>query len=340
MQCGVTRTHVPHVVHSDPYTHCRCGTPDGDVALTRVESMCCSSWEEFDYRIGEPYMLTTGIDSDKPNGSPCVILCWQYVNAKAEEAKFLKTLIQLYPHAKRLMPAWQPIHYNAAAGGASTQGQSLYDIAKTLYVAFASKHSVTLGGVPWLRVPKVAVRTPTNNPSTVALLPVAEVLLVRGTCDIASVRVQLPMVPAAVRTGASMLSATLVSNSQRLVLHNTISRDPELDDDAHNALIMIGLTRVSDMADVAITDTSVLEEYMLAPRMPLQNLAKQVYELSQGQDLCSLYHCYALGHDGGEPPNAGSEEFDVRMTQQIAAGFFTWSEEEMEALEAAEAAVL
>lgn len=289
--------------------------------MGQLEDIAFSSWDSFRVHLGEPLLLTACLGESRPNGAACSAVAWAFVPAWHVRAEFKARLAFMCKNAAKLKVPWSPVRLRTGASVPQQVAGSVESIANMLLERFIEANtSYDLVGLPF-----VAIRSPSDVMIQQVLMPEPEMEYVLKTKKIAALRVQLPIVPAAVRTSSSMLSATVELAGQRVVVHSKSAADTTLDPVAHNAPMYIGLTRVSDAADVAITHDSIVHENMFAPRQPVANLAAEVQRLSQGQGYCNLYHAYAQGHDGQPPPDRGSAVFDARLNSQAAHGFFRWA---------------
>ena len=313
---------------------CSTATKHGKDMVQKLENLAFASWDAFDVHLGEPLLLTACLGPSLPNGAACVACAWTFVEADWVRLQFKDRLRALCKRCDELEIAWRPVTLQTATprSGGEVKG-GVRSIALALLEEFMAPH--LKAGMDLMPLPYLGVRTPANNMVHRSLVPEIEMQYILKTRKVAAVRVQLPLVPAAARTSASMLSATVELAGQHVVVHSTSTADTTLDPDAHNAPMYIGITRVSDISDVAVTHDSAVHDNMFEARQPLADLPKEVQRLDKGLGFCSLYHCYAEGHQGGPPGWLGSEEHDGLVKRQAAAGFFSWSQEEEDAVVAA-----
>lgn len=315
---------ISHLFPSHVFAACSTTTGLGRGTVATLEDMVFPTWDRFDIHLGEPLLLAACLSQSEPNGSACTAVAWTFESVQSVRNKFKKRLKFMCKKADSLEVAWRPV--TLRTGAAVTGG--VWDIAMRLLDDFIAQH--TVNGLVCL--PFVAIRSPADIMIRHALTPEPDLEFVMQTRRVAAVRVQLPVVPAAVRTSASMLSATVRPKGQRVVVHSTSAADTTLDATAHNAPMYIGLTRVSDTSDVAVTNDSIIHDNMFQTRQPLANLAEEVQRLDEGRGCCNLYHCYAQGHQGDAPLWRGGEAFDARLHSQAACGFFSWSQQEEDAV--------
>lgn len=302
--------------------------------VNKLENLAFASWETFDVHLGEPLLLTACLSATEPNGASCVAAAWAFKEVAWVRDQFKARLDAVCHRCDELEIAWRPVKLKTGGQrtGTSVEG-GVRDIAMALLEEFIAPHM--RAGTPEIPLPFLGIRTPANTMLHRSVVPEIEVQYVVQTRRVAAMRVQLPLVPAAARTAASMLSATVEMADQHVVVHSESTADSTLDPDAHNAAMYIGITRVSNMSDVALTDVSMVHDNMFEARQPLANLPTDVQRLDQGKGYCSMYHCYAEGRQGGPPEWLGSSDHDQLLHRQSAAGFFCWTPQEEDAMVAA-----
>lgn len=312
---------------------CSLDLPSGELFARALEDYTFASWHGLRLRIGEPYVLTASIDSYCPNGAPCAMRCLICVPVDAVEQKFTEYLDTLLcekvrgrPEAqKRTRPmAWGPVNFRPPLDAVHLAGASVRSVAKDLLRAWIDHNKVLRHGVWHVAVPRMCVRLPSGANMDRNLLPYPELESAVGAGEqVVAVRVQLPVVPAAVRTASSVLSVTVPAKSQRVVVHCTHAPDVLMSEEAHNSPLFIALTRVVDAADVALTCETQLHGNIFLPRQPLRDMLRSLR--ARGQERrqhWKVYHCRAWCNAAAPERARDSEAHDARLHAQANCGFF------------------
>lgn len=278
-----------------------------------------SSWRNMRLNVGEPYMLTSRLAREQPNGSPCVIKTFTRVPAASVRNQFRGHMTAIAVDALTRQVAWGPVAFNFPTAALFTADSTMVDVALHALERFIQNHSS--GPADEVILPILGVRTPTDVMQTRVLHPALEMETADNGALVAC-RVQMPLVPAAVRVAAGMLSSTSRPGN-RVVIHSTGTGDTTMSEDAHNAPLFVAMTRVTNAKDLALTGATVIHANMCEPRHALRDLARFCRSVAGADgENCKLYHCQALGHDGQPAPLHDGEEHDVVLHAQMGAGFF------------------
>ena len=309
-----------------------------------MENFVFSSWSAIRIRIGEPYVLTARLSQEMPNGASCAVEYFKGVAVDAVRNAFdlrLDVLMGEKVHqrpeaSKRTLPmAWGPVRFSGPAPPAPFQkGSSARDVAKATLEEWIRRKSTTLLDRQVVVVPHIRVRMPSGKTTSHTLLrrPELESVMSAGG-DVVAIRTQLPIVPGAVRTTTSTLSATVRRMAQRIVVHCTHAPDTTLSDEAHNAPLFIALTRVVNAADLALSTVTKIHANVFKPRRPLREMLSFLNGLGpEMRPHCTMYHCRAYPNAAQPAMARDGAVHDEGAHAKAAAGFFEPVEGEAEAL--------
>lgn len=259
-----------------------------------------------------------------------MVLAWVYKRRHEIDAEFEKALYGKFPNMLKQKCAWHSTSLRLNRDCDLGNKPTLVVIATAALAEFLNPLQATGAFADCCMVPLVSVKKVNGDTYVVPLQPALEVVWDEAS-HIVACRVQFPLVPAAVRTATAMLSATIEEGAQRVVVHSTSSADTTVTEHAHNAPFYIGVTRVRNMADLAITCGTVVHSNMFTPRQPLRNMLREFRAYGEN---CEVYHCQAVQKEGEVVPS-DSLVHDERMEAQFVAGMFGGTREDAEARGAA-----
>lgn len=267
--------------------------------------------------LGEQYLLTTAQGDHSPTGSPCVILKFSRVAVASVRRDIIANFTSFMRDAPTRELAWTEVYHSFHGPDGQAGYGSALDVVERVVDAWLHAHAVDgVVLVPYCRVRKVSGRT-----GLAQVLPSIEVVVDKGE-KIVACRVQVPFVPSVVRTANAMLSATV--REQRVVVYCPKVGDPSGKRDGHAAPMFVALTRVTNIANVALATVTGPHDNMFDSRQPFQELSAKVLQWSNGQGYCRLYHCRSRGFTGVDVVDQGSADYDDVHRAQKQAAFFDW----------------
>lgn len=281
-----------------------------------LEDFTYGSWGRMTVQLGEQYLLSAALDKTMPTGSVAAVTLFYDLPRRVVHDEVMFAFKAFMKDAEARGLAWTQVRHSFQGGAAYGHGASAADVVRAVLNDFLDKHEDEGG---FVAVPRCKCESITGGTCVKRCLPTVEVV-VDGSEKLVACRVQMPLIPSGVRLATGMLSATV--REQRVVVHCPKVGDVHLDWDAHAAPLFVALTRVPTVDRVALSRDGHMHDNVFDARSPFEELGARVQEWAQGQGFARLYHCQAVGYDGGLAVAKGSADFDVVHDAQVAAGFF------------------
>lgn len=283
--------------------------------LCELEDYTFGSWRSMELNLGEQYLLTTGTGDNTPTGTVSSVMSWSLVHKESVRNSVMHAFLRFMHDASERGMAWTGVHHSFAGDVQQQEGLRVDDVVRALLDNFLDSNSQ--GGL--FPLPRCCFRSSSGGIVRGPVFPSVETVM-DAEENLVACRVQMPLVPSAARLASAMLSSTV--EGQRVVVHVKEVGDVRVSREAHAAPLFVALTRVHCIAHVALTMETKLNDHVFEARVPFEELPQQVQQWGQGQGFAKLYHCQAIGYDGGLAVANGSDDFDSEHHDQVEADFF------------------